>query len=1230
MRKRFHSLKAWLASGLLLASFAADAQFNGAYPYPQGVQYLGGRKPTVSQATMNQDALDSYKTWKDKYVTSTNACGFRRVMFDYYKGTPRGAEDGSKTVSEGIGYGMLLAAYAGDESLFSDLWNYYKANTNGNVMNWQTQGCKNFTGQNGATDAELDVAIALYVASFQWQSNAYLTDAKNLVRAIRTTEVESGSFVLKPGDKFGGSSLLNISYFSPAYYRVFATFDTGNEAFWNSVTAKGYEILFKADENTSTKQAAERGNGLVPDWSDSNGNFSGAASGYEDGGKNFVFDAIRTPFRTALDLLWHGPTVAAQAQKYSTRITNFTYAKTNGDLVNIGAKYDVNGNVINQYKNNTFIGCFAIAAMAANPSQAAADLPASKYPKKTESEYQAFLDKAYSQNKVLQPATGEYFNASFKVLAQFIMSGNFYKPPLGNCTAPTLAQASLCKATSVVLDSKIAAGAKNSFVWKLNGNVIASATSPTYTATAAGLYEVIVNQDGCVRRASAEVLPATVAAGFTFNVQAGSVVFTNTSTGASGFTWSYKVAGGTTSTPFTTPTEANPTQAFPAGSYDVTLTANNTSFGCTGTNAITKRITAGSGAGWVADDFNDHRYSEPWLASDDGGATPVAAFKKLPTTWCSADDKKEGKDPVCSNLPCSYFRIEADGQANADFKYKPFGVNFRNNDAEVIADIDNVPFVSIKIKSTTDLSLGVGLGDATGLTTHRLFIELTAGKEEIINIDFSANKKGYLDAKNPNAPVDFKKIKQIAFFPFEANDAEYAGTIDIDWIIVGGKSLPSPQFNRKVDAQGLVVYENPNGDGETYVPVSSWAKKVVACATTTKIDVKACTAEEVRWYNGATQIGTGFTSPALAAGKYFVELINAGGITRDTVDVSTSNVVADFSVNQFNYGAKFINNSQSYHVFTWNYGDPANDEPASNGTPSTKWDVGYHNYKKALAGAASKEFTTSLTVTDTVCKVTKTAEKKILISCDHVVTKPVPLVADSAGCEGDVVKFVLEPQPNASEFGWFGPEGTTVTFGATDANKDSATVTFGNKPGVLKIEAYNDCPQAATAVNLAITPKPVSTFKDTVKAATVEFKADYGTVPATTYAWAFGDNGTADIASPTHKYAAIGTYNVCLTVSNACGSPAKACKDVKVTVLGLRESDAVGALKVYPTLTSNQLSVQLQGAAVIQIRDLTGNVLAEKSIVDNGAFQVAALPAGTYILSIQQGAETLNKQFIKQ
>ena len=51
------------------------------------------------------------------------------------------------------------------------------------------------------------------------------------------------------------------------------------------------------------------------------------------------------------------------------------------------------------------------------------------------------------------------------------------------------------------------------------------------------------------------------------------------------------------------------------------------------------------------------------------------------------------------------------------------------------------------------------------------------------------------------------------------------------------------------------------------------------------------------------------------------------------------------------------------------------------------------------------------------------------------------------------------------------------------------------------------------------------------------------------WSWTFGDGATSNEQSPVHTYAAGGTYEVCLTVSNGCG-PSTTCSQVEVTSSG--------------------------------------------------------------------------------
>lgn len=364
-------------------------------PFPANAVFNNGLMPTIKNS---QDAKNNYDTWKTNFVEACSN-GRYRVKFD----------SSWETVSEGIGYGMLLSAYMADKPLFDGLWLYYKDNVNGNkVMNWKINGCSGAIGQNGATDAELDAAFALIVADYQWTSTGtinYKNDATALISAIKNYEVEANTYVLKPGDQFGGSQITNPSYFSPAYYRAFGTF-TNDAAFWNQVAAKAYTVI----NNNLTQNNAV--GGLVSDWCEASGTYSSQAGGYNNAGKSYSYDAARTPWRIAVDYLWFG---TADAKTYAKKSSDFVRVNLGGSS-NIKDGYNQNGTLTGQWHNATFVGAFACAAMAG--------------------ENQTHLDASYTDLKNLNEPNS-YFNHTLKTLYSFLLTGNFYLPLNANLSHDT-------------------------------------------------------------------------------------------------------------------------------------------------------------------------------------------------------------------------------------------------------------------------------------------------------------------------------------------------------------------------------------------------------------------------------------------------------------------------------------------------------------------------------------------------------------------------------------------------------------------------------------------------------------------------------------------------------------------------------------------------------------------------------------------------------------------------
>ena len=353
----------------------------------QNLLNYGYNYGTLPNNINDNDIIDAYTSWKNTFTEVCNDNSIR-VKFD----TP------NETVSEGIGYGMLIAAYIGDQELLDGLWNYYKSFLNNNgVMHWKIAVCSSVLGFNGATDAELDAAMALIIAEKRWGNNGtinYQLDVSNLINTIKTHEVEPNTSVLKPGDAWGGSNVTNISYFAPAYYRAYNTHT--NDTSWNDVASKSYTII-KANQ-TATGAVYN----LVSDWCTADGNFSSEVSWAVHEGKKYSYDASRTPWRIALDYLWHGNT---EALAYSNSCIDFINAK-NG-LDNIYPGYNLDGTPFEtSYKDVTFTGAYATAAMASNN--------------------QEFVNNAYS--KVVEMTTDAYFGATLRVLYLLTLSGNFYSP----------------------------------------------------------------------------------------------------------------------------------------------------------------------------------------------------------------------------------------------------------------------------------------------------------------------------------------------------------------------------------------------------------------------------------------------------------------------------------------------------------------------------------------------------------------------------------------------------------------------------------------------------------------------------------------------------------------------------------------------------------------------------------------------------------------------------------
>ena len=390
MKKYVIKLVTLLVSVVLCnGAFAQINSGKGAVPFGSNTQYNYGimptNLPTGGTYGRSQKAADAYNAWKNAYVAS---CGSTyRVKFD----------DGNSTVSEGIAYGMLLSVYADDKGLFDGLWGYYQANKNGNgVMNWKIGGCSGVTGSNGATDAELDVAMALVIASEQW-GGSYAATAKSFIQTIKRTEMNGDGQTLN-GDAWGNTnSCRNPSYFAPAYYKEFANVDTDNGKFWGETAINASNSVLSANRNSTS--------GLVSNWCDNSGQ-ENTCGNTGSGAGGYGADACRNPWRMAVDYLWHGDGASSAAKDINAKLTKFVNGYENqmkGPFSNRNCSNPGGGSYVN--------GSYSTFAL----------------PPMTSSSAQSSLNKCYAAVAGLADVDA-YFNSTIRCISLFVLTGNFWAP----------------------------------------------------------------------------------------------------------------------------------------------------------------------------------------------------------------------------------------------------------------------------------------------------------------------------------------------------------------------------------------------------------------------------------------------------------------------------------------------------------------------------------------------------------------------------------------------------------------------------------------------------------------------------------------------------------------------------------------------------------------------------------------------------------------------------------
>jgi endo-1,4-beta-D-glucanase Y len=385
----------FIPAGIVLG---AAILFAGAEPVVGQIEppVSSGLRLTLSPAAANAAVSNAWLAWKTNYLQpSVKVAGDYKVNFDRH-GT---------TVSEAMGYGMVLAVYmAGADpaarQIFDGLNHFRKrfpSDINPALMCWKIPPSEKPVKDDCATDGDLDMAFALVLASQQWSDPEYLTEATNYLNAIAASLVRP-DFSLRLGDWNDAAGQTRPSDFMPVNFRAF--YRATGDGLWTNVENRCYAILEQLQTNAAPHT------GLVPDFAVVSGGLWKPArprflEGPHDG--QYYYNSCRVPWRIGWAANANNDD---RARKILARLMTWTTNQCAAPI-QFRAGYKLDGSNIpgNNYDTDCFIAPTGVAAAAVGP--------------------QAWLDGAFSYAAQRHET---YYEDSVGLLSLLVMANLAWSP----------------------------------------------------------------------------------------------------------------------------------------------------------------------------------------------------------------------------------------------------------------------------------------------------------------------------------------------------------------------------------------------------------------------------------------------------------------------------------------------------------------------------------------------------------------------------------------------------------------------------------------------------------------------------------------------------------------------------------------------------------------------------------------------------------------------------------
>ncbi|HIA05652.1 MAG TPA: PKD domain-containing protein [Flavobacteriales bacterium] len=205
-------------------------------------------------------------------------------------------------------------------------------------------------------------------------------------------------------------------------------------------------------------------------------------------------------------------------------------------------------------------------------------------------------------------------------------------------------------------------------------------------------------------------------------------------------------------------------------------------------------------------------------------------------------------------------------------------------------------------------------------------------------------------------------------------------------------------------------------------------------------------------------------------------------------------------------------------VYSWTPGGTLADSTASSTIATPSGDITY-----------------IVEVNDDGCIQTDT----VMIFMDTTV---ISVFADTVICQFDLAQLNVTANTVLSTYQW------NPATGLSNASIQNPTASPGSSTDyTVTVVNTAGCEFTSDTVSVTIDMPPTAAFTET----SVDLESTFTNTSTNgvSFLWDFGDGFQASISDPVHTYNANGTYNVCLTATNACGSDTF-CANVTVALGG--------------------------------------------------------------------------------